>query len=128
MNVAFAAVVIAGAWSTVSLNACDPAVFIDCHTTDGSYHRYGLTYEGGALTLLVDGDPMGTETLPGSLPFRWQIGGGQLLIGRDAGFPVCDDYEPPFPFTGELRTLTVEIPMYAPRDPSEEVATALRSE
>src|SRR5581483_7086788 len=25
----------------------DPAVFIDCHTTNGSYHRYTLTYEGG---------------------------------------------------------------------------------
>ena len=37
---------------------------------------------------------------PAHLPFRWQIGGGRLLIGRDAGFPVCDDYEPPFPFTG----------------------------
>lgn len=25
----------------------DPAVVIDCHTTNGSYHRYTLTYEGG---------------------------------------------------------------------------------
>src|SRR5206468_1869790 len=25
----------------------DPAVFIDCHTTNGSFHRYTLTYEGG---------------------------------------------------------------------------------
>jgi dipeptidyl aminopeptidase/acylaminoacyl peptidase len=29
------------------LNAWDPAVFIDCHTTNGSLHRYTLTYEGG---------------------------------------------------------------------------------
>jgi dipeptidyl aminopeptidase/acylaminoacyl peptidase len=29
------------------LNQWDPAVFIDCHTTNGSYHRYTLTYEGG---------------------------------------------------------------------------------
>jgi dipeptidyl aminopeptidase/acylaminoacyl peptidase len=29
------------------LNQWDPAVFIDCHTTNGSYHRYALTYEGG---------------------------------------------------------------------------------
>jgi dipeptidyl aminopeptidase/acylaminoacyl peptidase len=29
------------------LNKWDPAVFIDCHTTNGSYHRYTLTYEGG---------------------------------------------------------------------------------
>src|SRR5437868_4457590 len=24
----------------------DPAILIDCHTTNGSYHRYTLTYEG----------------------------------------------------------------------------------
>src|SRR5262245_2031930 len=29
------------------LNKWDPAVFIDCHTTNGSYHRYAITYEGG---------------------------------------------------------------------------------
>lgn len=28
------------------LNEWSPAVFIDCHTTNGSYHRYTLTYEG----------------------------------------------------------------------------------
>jgi hypothetical protein len=29
------------------LNRWGPAVVIDCHTTNGSYHRYALTYEGG---------------------------------------------------------------------------------
>jgi murein tripeptide amidase MpaA len=28
-------------------NEWDPAVVIDCHTTNGSYHRYTITYEGG---------------------------------------------------------------------------------
>jgi dipeptidyl aminopeptidase/acylaminoacyl peptidase len=28
-------------------NRWDPAIVIDCHTTNGSYHRYTLTYEGG---------------------------------------------------------------------------------
>jgi dipeptidyl aminopeptidase/acylaminoacyl peptidase len=27
-------------------NQWDPAVFIDCHTTNGSHHRYTITYEG----------------------------------------------------------------------------------
>lgn len=36
------------------LNAWDPAVVIDCHTTNGSYHRYTLTYEGGRCPA---GDP-----------------------------------------------------------------------
>lgn len=36
------------------LRQWDPAVFIDCHTTNGSYHRYTLTYEGGRCPA---GDP-----------------------------------------------------------------------
>ena len=28
------------------LNRCDPGVVIDCHTTNGSRHRYTLTYDG----------------------------------------------------------------------------------
>jgi dipeptidyl aminopeptidase/acylaminoacyl peptidase len=38
------------------LNKWDPAVVIDCHTTNGSYHRYTLTYEGG-------GCPAGDERI-----------------------------------------------------------------
>jgi dipeptidyl aminopeptidase/acylaminoacyl peptidase len=29
------------------LSKWDPAVVVDCHTTNGSFHRYTLTYEGG---------------------------------------------------------------------------------
>lgn len=29
-----------------AFNAWDPHIFVDCHTTNGSYHRYVLTYEG----------------------------------------------------------------------------------
>src|SRR5207302_3304803 len=28
-------------------NQWDPAVFVDCHTTNGSFHRYPITYEHG---------------------------------------------------------------------------------
>ena len=35
-------------------NQWDPAVFIDCHTTNGSFHRYTITYEGGRCPA---GDP-----------------------------------------------------------------------
>lgn len=41
-------------------NKWDPAIFIDCHTTNGSYHRYTITYQGpvcpagdGSLIALV---------------------------------------------------------------------------
>ena len=33
--------------------------------------------------------------------------GGGLLIGRDRGLPVCDDYQPPFPFEGLLRQVSL---------------------
>jgi hypothetical protein len=36
------------------LNEWDPVVVIDCHTTNGSRHRYALTYEGGRCPA---GDP-----------------------------------------------------------------------
>jgi hypothetical protein len=62
------------------------------------------------------------------LPFRWQIGGTGLLIGRDRGFPVCDDYRPPFPFTGTIRHVAIEAPPASPRDTAAEVRQALRHE
>ena len=85
-------------------------------------HRLGLVYEraragGGPVTLLVDSDPVGELVLPEDLPFRWQIGGAGLRIGRDAGFPVCDDYRPPFPLTGTIASLVVESAALAPRPP-----------
>ena len=83
---------------------------------------------GGPVTLTVDGEVVAEGGLPVNLPFRWQIGGAGLLIGRDRGFPVCDDYEPPFPFIGILHEVVLEIPSLEPRVPPDEVATALRHE
>jgi hypothetical protein len=40
------------------LGRWDPAVVIDCHTTNGSHHRYTLTYEGGRCPA---GDPRVTD-------------------------------------------------------------------
>ena len=30
------------------------------------------------------------------------------MLGRDRGLPVCDDYEPPFPWTGALHDVVIE--------------------
>lgn len=39
-------------------NEWDPAIVVDCHTTNGSYHRYPLTFAGPKV---VAGDPRLTE-------------------------------------------------------------------
>jgi arylsulfatase len=101
----------------------------------GGGHSLGLVYErvragGGPVRLHVDGAPVAELTLPEDLPFRWQIGGAALLIGRDAGFPVSDDYRVPFRFTGTIDHLAVEPAARAPRAgaPDVEVARVLRRE
>jgi len=88
-------------------------------------HRLGVDVRSGGrgceITVTIDGAAVAEGRLGRSLPFRWQI-------GRDAGFPVCDDYRPPFPFTGTLHEVTIELPGLAPRDPASEVAQALHRE
>jgi arylsulfatase len=95
-------------------------------------HRLGVDVRSGGrrceLKVTIDGAAVAEGRLGRSLPFRWQIGGGGLLVGRDAGFPVCDDYRPPFPFTGTLHEVTIELPGLAPRDPASEVSQALHRE
>ena len=80
------------------------------------------------MTLTVDGALVAEGALPRRLPMRWQIGGAGLLVGRDRGFPVCDDYQPPFPFSGSIEQLAVEVPALAPPDAVAETAAALHRE
>ncbi|MCZ7528337.1 MAG: sulfatase-like hydrolase/transferase [Acidimicrobiia bacterium] len=95
-------------------------------------HTVGVTYErrggGGPLVLHVDGEPVAEGHVPRDLPFRWQIGGGGLLVGRDRGFPVCDDYRPPFPCTGTVHHVVIESSVLRPRDAEAEVRRALHHE
>ena len=88
---------------------------------------------GGRVHLAIDGSCLGELDLPHDLPFRWQIGGAGLHIGEDRGFPVCDDYEPPFPFTGTIDRVEIEVPHLAPRPTdaagtTADLAQALRHE
>ena len=41
-------------------------------------------------------------------PLATQFRLGRLLIGRDYGTPVGDDYQPPFPFTGHIQRVVCE--------------------
>jgi arylsulfatase len=86
---------------------------------------------GGRVVLRADGAEIGAGTIPRDLPFRWQIGGSRLHLGEDRGFPVSDDYRPPFPFTGRIRRAEITLPALAfledrpdPRlDPRADLAT-----
>ena len=61
------------------------------------------TSPGGEVTLAVDDTVVAAETLTEDLPFMWQIGGAGLLVGRDRGLPVSDDYDTPFACTAGIR-------------------------
>lgn len=53
--------------------------------------EYRWAKRNSSMTLPVDGAVVAEGPLPRRLPVRWQIGGAGLLVGRDRGFPVCDD-------------------------------------
>ncbi|MGB0098895.1 MAG: arylsulfatase [Nocardioides sp.] len=73
--------------------------------------RVGFRLAGSRGLLLVDGETVATADLPlGMGASGLQIGGGGLRIGHDAGFPVSDDYAPPYPWSGGLRTVTFTAP------------------
>ncbi len=74
-------------------------------------HRLGLRYVSdpdARLALDVDGVEVATSPLAG-LFFFPNLGTAAvgMLVGRDRGFAVGDDYRPPFPFTGELLEVTM---------------------
>lgn len=75
------------------------------HTVGCRLHRLdGET----RVEAVVDNAVVGFTTAPLTLPHVWQHGGTSMLLGRDRGLPVCDDYQPPFAWNGELFSVTVE--------------------
>mgnify|MGYP001195672356 CR=1 FL=1 len=88
--------------------------------------RYVRNREGGGKATLFAGPTvLGTGTIPTDLPFRWQITGNGLSIGYDRGFPVSDDYTPPFPWTGTLRSIEFVLPGHPEIDPEDELRQIL---
>jgi arylsulfatase len=66
--------------------------------------RLGVGQGQSRYTLQVDGQPVGS--MESGLGFFLMIAWSGLDVGRDRGNPV-GDYEAPFPFTGQLRKVTV---------------------
>jgi len=71
--------------------------------------------ERSAVGLFHDDELVAHALLAVRAPMVFQHGGTALMLGRDRGLPVCDDYEPPFPWTGTLHQLVIETgPAIAP--------------
>ena len=87
----------------------------------GSHHasvefRPGAS-AGGGLLVALDGEAVAATEVPTDLPARWQHGHPGLFVGHDEGLPVCDDYRPPFGFTGTLHKVVLEVTDPAPASP-----------
>jgi arylsulfatase A-like enzyme len=72
----------------------------------------GLTFArteagGGRVRLLADGIELTDTEVAKPIPFRWTPNGAFLTVGHGRGFPVCDEYVPPFRFSGPLRRVVV---------------------
>lgn len=76
--------------------------------------EYGREEPGGGTVRMRADDALVAEgRIPKDLPFRWQIGGARLYLAEDRGFPVSEDYRPPFPFSGRVRRAVFELPYLA---------------
>lgn len=64
--------------------------------------------KGGQVTLFVNGKPVGTGRVEQTEAARFSAD-ETFDIGRDTGSPVSADYRSPFPFTGTLKKVVIEL-------------------
>jgi arylsulfatase len=67
--------------------------------------EFSWTGQKGTITLMIEGSACGSLDVPA--PVRG--GGLGMNIGRDAPSPVTNDYQTPFPFSGTIHRLQVEL-------------------
>jgi hypothetical protein len=76
------------------------------------HHRLGavlrLVSGGVAADAVIDGTVVATASSGHTLPFTWQHVGTHMTLGHDRGLPVCDDYQPPFAWSGTPHAVSVE--------------------
>ena len=63
---------------------------------------------GGRGRLYIDRELVGEGEIPVTVPIMFGAGGG-LVCGRSSANPITDAYEPPFPFTGTIHAVVVEV-------------------
>jgi arylsulfatase len=82
----------------------------------------------GRMLLLVDQVVVDEIPVDGILPIALQHGGAGLRLGVDSGFPVSPRYSPPAPFTGVVRSVSIETPGATLPDPADELRAALHAD
>jgi arylsulfatase len=62
------------------------------------------------VTLMIDGNEVGSGDLPVTIPLSLGLGGG-AVVGVDNGSPVmlAEDYTPPFAFTGTVKKALLDV-------------------
>ncbi len=82
-----------------------------------------------SIELWLDDAIVSSESVRAHVPPVWQHSLARLRLGYDAGFPVCGDYRPPFPWTGSLESIVIELPeAIQPQEAAERLRESLRSE
>jgi arylsulfatase A-like enzyme len=130
-------------WALVVLDGC-PVFLLNCASTAyrvGSRepltegrHEVGFRFRadgasGGTGSVLVDGAEVASAHLPQGLGAAGlQIGGSGLKLGYDNGFPVSDDYAPPFRWTGTLHAVVFDATKPSVLDELVELEDTLRRE
>lgn len=82
----------------------------------------------GTLTLVVDGEDVAATEVAFFTPIRWSLVGHGLTCGRDGLLAVVDDYVAPFPFTGHLDRVEVDVDGERTIDPEGEAAVAVTTQ
>ena len=80
------------------------AVRVRAHRQAGPHPGQGLP---GRAQLYVDGQLIAQDEFPVTTPIAFNPGG--LTCGANPGSAVTADYQAPFPFTGTLHTVTVDL-------------------
>jgi arylsulfatase len=73
----------------------------------------------GRLQLYVDGTLVGQSEADTTTPIAFNP--GALTCGRNPGSPVVDDYHGPFPFTGTIHKVTIDVSGDLITDPESEM-------
>lgn len=81
---------------------------------------------GFTLELGADGRKVGAGNMDVAFPMAFSPDGSFLQIGFGTPFPVCDDYDPPARFSGDLRRLVIDAGTPPPLDLAAELERVMR--